>query len=110
MFPSQLMWEPHKAEATFPAGYAFEGKPVVSERLSNILTTIDRVDFTGVLDPMTLADFDTLLRSQNATSSPGCSGITHGHLRAMGPKARQVCVLLINRYRASASKRHQRRG
>jgi hypothetical protein len=64
----------------------------------NILTKIDRVDFTGVLDPMTLADFDALIRSQNANSSPGCSGIRYGHLRAMGPKARQVCVLLINRY------------
>jgi hypothetical protein len=98
MFPGPLLWEPYKAGVTLPAGYAFEGRPVVSNRLSNILTTIDRVDFTGVLDPMTLADFDALLRSQNASSSPGCSGITYGHLRAMGPKARQVCVLLISRY------------
>jgi hypothetical protein len=98
MFPSPLSWKPYKAGELFPAGHAFAGAPVVSTRLSNILTTIDPVDFTGVLDPMTLADFDALLCSQNANSSPGCSGITYGHLRAMGPKARQVCVLLISRY------------
>ena len=52
MFPPQLLWEPYKAGATFPEGYAFAGKPVVSEKLSDILTKIDRVDFTGVLDPI----------------------------------------------------------
>ena len=98
MFPPPLLWEPYESAAVFPEGYAFQGKPVVSKRLSRILTKIDRVDFTGALDPMTLADFDALLCKQNANSSPGCSGITYGHLRAMGIKARRICVLLINRY------------
>ncbi len=55
---------------------------------------------------MTLADFGALLHKQNANSCPGplrvlwASGITYGHLRAMGTKARRVCVLpgLINRH------------
>ena len=52
MFPIPLLWKPYEAGATFPAGYAFEGKPVASKKLSTILTTIDPVDFTGVLDPI----------------------------------------------------------
>ena len=87
---------PYETAAISPEGYAFSGQPEVSETLLHILTRIDRVDFkfTGVLNPMTLADFDTLIRKQGAKSSPGCSGITYGHLRAMGTKARQACSLV----------------
>ena len=71
MFPPQLMWEPYKAAAIFPEGYAFKVSPVVSERLSHILTRVDRVDFTGALDPMTLAEFrvDALLCKLVSTAS-----------------------------------------
>ena len=98
MFPPPPTWHPHELHATFPDDYVFAGQRVVSDELAAILHRVDPVDFSDALNPMTLEDFDALLRQQSADSSPGCSGISYGHLRAMGVKARQVCVMLINRY------------
>ena len=47
---------------------------------------------------MTIDDFEALLRGQTGDSSPGISGLTYGHLRAMSRKHRLVYLLLINRF------------
>ncbi len=83
MFPPQLGWEPYKPGATFPEGYAFQGLPVVSMELSHILTRVDRVDFTGVLDPITLADFDSLLRKWQRLGLG--QSLSQRHRTASGP-------------------------
>jgi len=58
-------------------------KVLAMQALELALNSGNRCIRVEVIDPMTLTDFDTLLCSQNANSSPGCSGITYGHLRAM---------------------------
>ncbi|MFN9909177.1 MAG: hypothetical protein ACK56F_24165, partial [bacterium] len=61
LFPKPLGWSPEAPEARFPADYAFAGHSVVSPELAEILHQRDDVDFTGVLQPMTMDDFEQLL-------------------------------------------------
>ena len=86
LFPKPLGWSPEALGAKFPPGYAFADHPVVSSELVAILHHCDEVDFTGVLQPMTMEDFEQLLAQQSADSSPGMSGISYGHLRSMSRK------------------------
>jgi hypothetical protein len=98
LFPKPLGWSPEAPEARFPADYAFAGHSVVSPELAEILHQRDDVDFTGVLQPMTMDDFEQLLAQQTADSSPGMSGISYGHLRSMSRKHRLLYLQMINRF------------
>ena len=71
LFPRPMGWSPEAPDAKFPPGYAFADHPVVSPELAAILHQCDEVDFTGVLQPMTMDDFEQLLAQQTADSSPG---------------------------------------
>ena len=98
LFPKPMGWSPEAPDAKFPPGYAFADHPVVSPELAAILHQCDEVDFTGVLQPMTMDDFEQLLAQQTADSSPGMSGISYGHLRSMSCKHRLLYLRLINRF------------
>ena len=98
LFPQPLGWRPEMRGATFPAGYACAGDRVVPPELEEILHDVEKVDFSTVLQPMTIDDFEALLRGQTGDSSPGISGLTYGHLRAMSRKHRLVYLLLVNRF------------
>jgi hypothetical protein len=97
LFPKPLGWSPEAPGAQFPEGYAFAGQPVVSPGLAEILHRCDSVDFTGVLQPMTMDDFEQLLAQQTADSSPGMTGISYGHLRSMSRKHRLLYLQMANR-------------
>jgi hypothetical protein len=98
LFPRPLGWRPELPDAVFPADYAFAGHKVTSPELDEILSNIDKVDLTDVLVPMILEDLDALLRQHTKDSAPGISGVTYGHLRAMSPEHRQVCLQMVNRF------------
>ncbi len=98
LFPQPLGWRPEVRGATFPAGYACAGDKVVPPILEEILNEVEKVDFSGVLQPMTMGDFEALLLRQTGDSSPGSSGLTYGHLRAMSRKHRLVYLHLVNRF------------
>jgi hypothetical protein len=98
LFPQPLGWRPEVRGATFPAGYACAGDRVVPQTLEEILNEVEQVDFSEVLQPMTMDDFEALLLRQTGDSSPGISGLTYGHLRAMSRKHRLVYLHLINRF------------
>jgi hypothetical protein len=66
-----LGWSPETPDAKFPPGYALADHLVVSPELAAILHHCDAVDFTEVLQPMTMDDFEQLLAQQTADSSPG---------------------------------------
>jgi hypothetical protein len=98
LFPQPLGWRPEAPEATFPPGYACEGETVVPTELAAILQGYDPVDFSKVLKPMTMDDFDALLLHQTDDSTPGITGLTYGHLRSMSRKHRLVYLHLVNRF------------
>ena len=100
LFPSPLGWRPELTDAVFPSDYAFAGHKVTSPELGEIPNNTDKVDLTDVLVPMVLEDLDALLRrhTKDSDSAPGISGVTYGHLRAMSPKHRQVCLQMTNRF------------
>ena len=98
LFPQPLGWRPEAPEATFPSGYACEGETVVPTELAEILQGCDPVDFSEVLKPMTMDDFEALLLHQTDDSAPGITGLTYGHLRSMSRKHRLVYLHLVNRF------------
>ena len=98
LFPQPLGWRPEMPEATFPPGYACEGEQVVPAELAEILQGCEPVDFSDVLKPMTIDDFESLLLHQTDDSTPGITGLTYGHLRSMSRKHRMVYLHLVNRF------------
>ena len=98
LFPQPLGWRPEAPAATFPPGYACEGEKVVPTELAEILQGFDPVDFSDVLKPMTMEDFEALLLHQTDDSTPGITGLTYGHLRSMSRKHRLVYLHLVNRF------------
>ena len=98
LFPQPLGWRPEAPEAIFPSGYACEGERVVPQELAEILQGCDPVDFSEVLKPMTIDDFEGLLLHQTDDSTPGITGLTYGHLRSMSRKHRMVYLHLVNRF------------
>jgi len=98
LFPQPLGWRPEAPGATFPSGYACEGEQVVPPDLAEILHGCDPVDFSEVLKPMTIDDFEGLLLHQTDDSTPGITGLTYGHLRSMSRKHRMVYLHLVNRF------------
>ena len=98
LFPQPLGWRPEVRGATFPMGYACAGDKVVPPALEEILNAVEPVDFSDVLQPMSMDDFEALLLRQTDDSSPGITGLTYGHLRAMSRQHRLVYLHLINRF------------
>ena len=85
IFPKSRDWHPEEtnAHSTFPAGFAFADCPIASAELTAMLTSSERVDFTGVLAEMSMDDFVGLIQARNMNSAPGSSELRYDHLRAM---------------------------
>jgi hypothetical protein len=98
LFPLPLGWRPEVRGATFPEGYACVGARVVPPDLEETLNAAEQVDFSEVLRPMSMDDFEALLLRQTDDSTPGISGLTYGHLRAMSRRHRLVYLHLINHF------------
>ena len=71
---------------------------MVPAELAEILQGYDPVDFSEVLKPMTMDDFEALLLHQTDDSTPGITGLTYGHLRSMSRKHRLVYLHLVNHF------------
>jgi hypothetical protein len=73
IFPKSRDWHPEgtNANSTFPVGFAFEGCAIASAELTDMLTSSEPVDFTGVLAEMSMDDFVGLIQARNMTSAPG---------------------------------------
>ena len=74
LFPQPLGWRPEMRGATFPAGYACAGDKVVPPELEAILHEVERVDFSEVLKPMTMDDFEAFSVVRRATRLQGYLG------------------------------------
>jgi hypothetical protein len=61
LFPQPLGWRPEVRGATFPEHYACKGEKVVPQDLEEILNAVEPVDFSEVLRPMSLDEFEALL-------------------------------------------------
>ncbi len=73
---------------------------MVPTELAEVLQGYDPVDFSEVLKPMRMDDFEALLLHQTDDSTPGITGLTYGHLRSMSlaRKHRLVYLHLVNRF------------
>jgi hypothetical protein len=100
IFPESRDWHPDETDprSTFPAGFAFAGCPIASAALTDMLTSSEKVDFTGVLAEMNMDDFVGLIQARNMNSAPGSSELRYDHLRAMSEAHREVCLLFVNKY------------
>ena len=88
-----LGWRPELPNAAFPLGYACAGD-VAPPELADILQGCEPEDFSQVLQPMTMDDFDALLLHH-----PGITGLTY---RASSREHRLVYLHLVNRVILSA--------
>ena len=100
IFPKSRDWHPDETDprSTFPAGFAFAGCPIASAALTDMLTSSEKVDFTGVLAEMNMDDFVGLIQARNMNSAPGSSELRYDHLRAMSEAHREVCLMFVNKY------------
>jgi hypothetical protein len=100
IFPKSIDWHPDETNpcSTFPAGFAFAGCAIASAELTDMLTSTEKVDFTGVLAEMNMDDFVGLIQARNMNSAPGSSELRYDHLRAMSEAHREVCLLFVNKY------------